>query len=58
MGGLLARAESAVLHWFFAPASVAPLDIIRIGLGAILVLSVVQAVPHIEWVWGNGPRTG
>jgi len=49
----LRRAEAALLHWFFAPASVAPLAAIRIALGAILVLSVVQAVPHIEWVWGG-----
>ncbi len=49
----LAHAEARVLDWFFAPKSVAPLALLRMSLGTIVAVSVLQYLPHIEWLWGE-----
>lgn len=47
------RVELRLHEWFFADASVAPLALVRIGLGLIAVLSTLQYLPHAEWMWGE-----
>lgn len=48
----LLHLESVVLGWFHRPAPVDTLSLIRIGLGLVLVLSVVQVLPDVDWLWG------
>lgn len=48
----LARFEQALVHWFLAPGPITNLVVVRIGLGLVLLASVLQYWPDIHWHWG------
>jgi uncharacterized membrane protein YphA (DoxX/SURF4 family) len=49
----VSRIEGRLLEWFFTDESIAPLVVVRIGLGLVAVLSTLQYLPHVEWLWSE-----
>ena len=47
------RIEGRLLDWFFTEMSITPLVVVRIGLGLVALLSTLQYLPHVEWLWGE-----